>query len=199
MTIDIEKIKKAEIDTVKYLVVSEGVGYVCDAWVTAFDSLEEAQENAVTQWGYLTRDEKKKTRVFVGYVKIDDLSEWAIDEDTGEIDWTSYEDIGQEYHYFDSNFEVEKEEREEEIDFQKQEVEVEYGEQFWDRIKQVVLTIDEVIELYYNEADFSLDEDYADNIFNIFDHLITGGWLVPLFDKSEQEIADIKGLPRMAD
>lgn len=55
-----------------------------------FDTLEEANKAAIATWDHLTEAERKHSEVEVLVVAEDGLSIWAIDDDTGEIDWTAY-------------------------------------------------------------------------------------------------------------
>jgi len=55
-----------------------------------FGTLEEANKAAIIQWDHLTTGERKKSEIEVLTVTEDDLTDWAIDDDTGEIDWTAY-------------------------------------------------------------------------------------------------------------
>ena len=73
----------------KYLVYETPKGDRCgDEFVEFFDTAEEANEAADSIWYHLTKNEKKKTRVYSCYVTKADLLDDAIDED-GVIDWNS--------------------------------------------------------------------------------------------------------------
>ena len=61
-----------------------------DSFCDVFDALDEANEAARAQWDHLTNTERKHSEVEVLAVTEDDLADWAIDEETGEIDWTAY-------------------------------------------------------------------------------------------------------------
>lgn len=61
-----------------------------DGFCDVFDTIEEANKAAITQWDHLTITERKHSEVEVLAVTEDDLADWAIDEENGEIDWTSY-------------------------------------------------------------------------------------------------------------
>lgn len=56
-----------------------------------FDTLEEANKAAIATWDHLTEEERKHSEVEVLVVAEDGLSIWAIDDETGEIDWTAYD------------------------------------------------------------------------------------------------------------
>lgn len=87
----------------KYIVVEQRLDGNGDIWEYCFDTAEEANDYAECEWKHLTDREQKKMWVFVGLVTEDCLSAWAIDEDTGEIDWTCYNAIYTFDGAFDSN------------------------------------------------------------------------------------------------
>lgn len=86
----------------KYLVVDERK--YGDVFQDVFDTLEEANAEAEYQWDHLTRIEKKDRHIFVGHVEDNEnyLCKYAIDEETGELDWAAYHSLGGEDSYFDS-------------------------------------------------------------------------------------------------
>ena len=93
----------------KYLVYGTPKGDRCvDEFVEFFDTAEEANEAADSIWYHLTKNEKKKTRVYSCYVTKADLLDDAIDED-GVIDWNANAG-GRDY---DGCFDSEKIEEEE--------------------------------------------------------------------------------------
>ena len=70
----------------KYLVYETPKGDRCgDEFVEFFDTAEEANEAADSIWYHLTKNEKKKTRVYSCYVTKADLLDDAIDV----IDWNA--------------------------------------------------------------------------------------------------------------
>ena len=73
-----------------------------DEWVSVFDTLEEANEYAKKAWEHLSAHDKKEQSVIVGIVSENDLTEWAVDEESGEIDWTSYAQYDYNKECFDS-------------------------------------------------------------------------------------------------
>jgi hypothetical protein len=72
-----------------------------DEWVTVFDTLEETNEYAERAWEHLSDYDKKNQSVEVGIVTENDLADWAVDEETGEIDWTAYTQWNQTKECFD--------------------------------------------------------------------------------------------------
>lgn len=68
--------------------VGPNSGY--DGFCDVFDTLEEANKAACMQWDHLTTGERKHSEVEVLAVTEDDLTDWATDDETGEIDWTAY-------------------------------------------------------------------------------------------------------------
>ena len=61
-----------------------------DGFCDVFDTLEEANKAACDQWYHMTKYDRECAQVYVLVVTENDLSDWAIDDDTGEIDWTAY-------------------------------------------------------------------------------------------------------------
>lgn len=92
-------IKKASKEK-KYLVV---YGDAINEFVEAYDTLEEANDAADTQWYRYTPQEKKKCFVRVGYVTEKMLSPGAFDEDGNVKDWTAYWELEAEDGFFDSD------------------------------------------------------------------------------------------------
>lgn len=62
---------------------------VIDADYKAYDTLAAANDAADMAWHYLTKRERACTTIEVGAVTENDLSDWAINEDDGTIDWTA--------------------------------------------------------------------------------------------------------------
>lgn len=88
----------------RYIVVDEPKkGFGGDVFQDVYDSLDEANKAAELEWGYLTAFEKRKRHIYVGVVRLEDLNEWAIDEDTGAIDWAAFHSISYDVMMFDSN------------------------------------------------------------------------------------------------
>lgn len=74
----------------KYLYVAESIPNG-DRWEYVFDTPEAANKQAAIAWDYLTPAEKKRNHIYACVVKREWLSEDAVDEDTGEIDWTMFD------------------------------------------------------------------------------------------------------------
>lgn len=88
----------------KYIVVDEPKnGFGGDQFEDVYDSLDEANKAADLAWWYLTAFEKRKRHIYVGVIRLEDLNEWAIDEDTGAIDWAAFHSISYDDTMFDSN------------------------------------------------------------------------------------------------
>lgn len=76
----------------KYIVVDEPIaGMTGDSWDDVYSTAEAANQAARIQWGRLTKREQEKRHVYAAVVTRDDLADWAIDEDSEEIDWTAWE------------------------------------------------------------------------------------------------------------
>ena len=63
---------------------------LADVDCKVYDTLSAANDAADMAWYYLTKHERARTTIDVGVVTEADLSDWAIDEDDGTIDWTSF-------------------------------------------------------------------------------------------------------------
>lgn len=61
-----------------------------DSFCDVFDALEEANKAACDQWYRMSKYDRECSQVYVLAVTENDLSDWAIDDETGEIDWTAY-------------------------------------------------------------------------------------------------------------
>lgn len=59
-----------------------------DTWTNVYDTLDAAMKAAGMSWNHTTETEKKTRHIEVAPVTEDDLMDGAIDEDTGEIDWS---------------------------------------------------------------------------------------------------------------
>lgn len=68
----------------KYIVVDQ-IGN--DDYETFFDTIEAANEFALKSWKHLTNREKNGRHIYVCVVTEKDLDDWAVDEETDEIDW----------------------------------------------------------------------------------------------------------------
>lgn len=75
----------------KYIVVDYR-GRDCSQWITVHDTPEEANEEARRQWEQLSRHDQQSRHIYAATVARDDLPEYAIDEDTGAIDWALADD-----------------------------------------------------------------------------------------------------------
>lgn len=64
----------------------------CDGFCEVFDTLEEANTAAQNNWNRLSEYDKRRSMVEVLTVTEDDIFDWAIDDETGAIDWIYYED-----------------------------------------------------------------------------------------------------------
>lgn len=73
-----------------------------DSFTEVYKTLEEANAAADRAWSYKTASEKNKRRIHVVSVLREDLADWAEDEETGEIDWTSFEQYDRPDGAFDS-------------------------------------------------------------------------------------------------
>lgn len=73
----------------KYLVIDEIING--DSFETVCDSAEEANREAAYQWDHLTERERKQRHLYAVIVKREWLSEDAIDEDDGSIDWAMFD------------------------------------------------------------------------------------------------------------
>lgn len=88
----------------KYLVIDEQKNLEGDVFVYVYDSADDANTAALVAWRHLTASEQRKRHIFVACVALEDLEEYAVDEETGEIDWTCYKF----YHSLDNAFDSEK-------------------------------------------------------------------------------------------
>ena len=74
-----------------YIVVDEPApGKDGDIYQTVCPSAAEANSEASYQWGRLTAAEQRRRHIYAGLVRRENLTESAVDEDTGDIDWTCY-------------------------------------------------------------------------------------------------------------
>lgn len=75
----------------KYIVVEtnhhtdEVETYVCE-------TLQDANDKALGRWNHLTAREQSFHCIEVGYLTRRMLADYAVDEDTGETDWTCYDE-----------------------------------------------------------------------------------------------------------
>ncbi len=96
----------------KYIVIE--VNKLGDERVSVFDTLTEANEYAREMWQIIKAQAKRVVkdmsflatdndpRILVRVVSENDLSEWAVDEETGGIDWTCYNQYDYNEDCFDS-------------------------------------------------------------------------------------------------
>lgn len=63
-----------------------------DGFCEVFDTLEEANAAAQNSWARLSEYDKRRYTIDVLAITENDLCDWAIDDETGAIDWTCYED-----------------------------------------------------------------------------------------------------------
>lgn len=75
----------------KYLVVDYR-GRDGSVWITVHDTPEEANAEAPRQWEQLSAYDQKNRHIYAATVTAADLPEYAIDEDTGAIDWAQADD-----------------------------------------------------------------------------------------------------------
>lgn len=97
----------------KYLAIDETIGGDGTIDVYAFDTLEEANNEAEFLWRHLTHSEQKKRRVCVGLVTEADLYDDAVNED-GNVDWCAYHSYRCEDGFFNSDKLMADEDQEEE-------------------------------------------------------------------------------------
>ena len=102
----------------KYIVVDQ-IGN--DDYEEVFDTIEAANEFALKSWKHLTNREKKGRHIYVCEVTEKDLDDWAIDEETNEIDWRCFFQSNLPAGGFDSTKYEEQLAREEEERFQEEE------------------------------------------------------------------------------
>ena len=101
----------------KYIVVDQ-IGN--DDYEEVFDTIEAANAFALKSWKHLTNREKNGRHIYVCAVTEKDLDDWAVDEETGEIDWRCFDRCDMTPDCFDSE-EYEKQlAREEEERFQEE-------------------------------------------------------------------------------
>lgn len=86
----------------KYLVIDQEEHG--DMWEDIFDTLDEANAAAESDWRYLTRNERKNRRIFVAHIEDteDYLNSSAFDED-GSVDFHDWHSCDTEENYFDSD------------------------------------------------------------------------------------------------
>lgn len=92
-----------------------------DDYEEVFDTIEAANQFALKSWNHLTNREKKGRHIFVCEVTEKDLDDWAVDEETVEIDWGCFFQSDLPTDGFDSAKYEEQLAREEEERFQEEE------------------------------------------------------------------------------
>ena len=108
---------RKEKNMTKYIVVDQ-IGN--DDYETVFDTIEAANEFALKSWKHLTNREKNGRHIYVCAVTEKDLDDWAVDEETGEIDWGCFFQSDFPAGGFDSAKYEEQLAREEEERFQEE-------------------------------------------------------------------------------
>lgn len=84
--------KRGELVT-KYVVVDMPKdGISGDWWQEVYDTAEEANAAAESQWEHLTDREQKRRHIYAGIVTEKMLPKEAVNEDTGVIDWSLFAD-----------------------------------------------------------------------------------------------------------
>ena len=86
----------------KYLVIDERINGDGDQFVKVFNAPELAEVEAERQWNYLTAREQKTRHIYTAVVTESDLAFWAVDDETGEIDWTAFDSCDTYEGAFDS-------------------------------------------------------------------------------------------------
>ena len=84
----------------RYLVIDEKTNG--DSYSEVYATLEEANEAAARAWNHLSAGDQKKSHIHVAVVRREDLADWAEDEETGEVDWTAFEQYDRPEGAFDS-------------------------------------------------------------------------------------------------
>ena len=84
----------------RYLVIDEKTNG--DTYADVYTTLSAANEAAAREWDHLSSSDKKRSHIHVGVVRREDLADWAVDDETGEIDWTAYEQYDRPEGAFDS-------------------------------------------------------------------------------------------------
>ena len=105
---------RKEKNMTKYIVVDQ-IGN--DDYETVFETIEAANEFALKSWKHLTNREKNGRHIYVCAVTEKDLDDWAVDEETGEIDWRCFFQSNLPADGFDSTKYEEQLSREEEERF----------------------------------------------------------------------------------
>ena len=87
----------------RYVVVDEHKFGEGDRFATVHLTPEEANAEADYQWNHLTKTEQSCRHVYTAVVRRDMLPDYAIDEDTGEVDWSLFGDTDTFPGAFDSD------------------------------------------------------------------------------------------------
>ena len=85
--------KNFEIKEERYIVIDENIDNCGDTSCTVCKNINEASVMAEQLWKHLTADEQKHRHVYVGKVTNDCLADDAVDDETGEIDWTAFNSL----------------------------------------------------------------------------------------------------------
>lgn len=72
-----------------------------DVFNEFFDTKEEANYNAKLAWERLTYSEKKKRHIVAGYIRREDLEDFAFEDDS--INWNAYNAYDTDESFFDSD------------------------------------------------------------------------------------------------
>lgn len=88
------------MNEIRYLVIDEKTNG--DSYCEAYATLKEANEAAACEWDHLSAYDKKRSHIHVGVVRREDLADRAEDDETGEIDWTAFEQYDRPEGAFDS-------------------------------------------------------------------------------------------------
>lgn len=88
------------MNEIRYLVIDENTNG--DTYTDVYTTLEEANEAATREWDHLSSSDKKRSHIHVAVVRREDLADWAEDDETGEVDWTAYQQYGHPEGAFDS-------------------------------------------------------------------------------------------------
>lgn len=88
-------------ENAKYLCIAENTK-TCDSWEWIFDTADEANKAADDLWFHLTAREKLVHHVYAVIVRREHLTDDAIDEETGDIDWLMFHSAGTFPGAFDS-------------------------------------------------------------------------------------------------
>lgn len=89
------------MENVKYAVIDQKIPEG-DRFEKIYDTAEGANAAAEYDWGHLSDYDRKRTHIYAARIHLDQLPDYAIDEETGEIDWLLFDDHGTFPGAFDS-------------------------------------------------------------------------------------------------